>query len=942
MPRDLIVEAAANKYGLDPNLLHAMFTTESSNNNSAVSPKGARGYGQLMPGTAKEMGVSDINDPIQNIMGSAKYLKQNLDKFGGSKELALAAYNAGPNAVIAHKGIPPFPETQHHVSRVMNIFNSLNPISNAQASEEPYQPKDLLEGIDPKIIASQPKDLFPNEERPSIANQVGNSTAKAISGVIDTVINAPNNANNLMGAAVGILMSTAGIDPQYWPQVKDNPDVARKLFEAAGVIKQQYDPQTAEGRLADYVYQSALGAAIMPGSALKNAAVGAGAGVAGGLTQEVTGSPLAGIAASIAVPVAGMKAAGAISRIPNKFSEAGSSESAARRIEAGAGVPRDKLIADIEASPEHIPNSNRTTAQASRNTGLAGMQRLFETNPGNIDTNTSISDAFAERYAKQQAAQVAHINKAIPVQNGGDAFNSNINAEVAGLKSAMDDKSAAALAETGERVYPEQAGKVVGDIIAARHKAAKSATGAAYRAIDPENISQVPVPHAAIKAVIEREFLPGNVPADLNKLLTTAETTGKAPVTLEVIRKLRTEAGSIAQKYGASGEKNLARVAKDIKRILDEVPDNAADMGVIPSDMANRVRAARAARIKQGLEFETGAVNNLNKSSTNNTPKLEDAQIMKNFINGSPDDIKSLMVAIDGNPKALKAANDYIKTQFDDAIYSADGALKSNFGKNYGEFNKRYRPVLNEFPELRKKIDAAAKAISQAERTKTSVATGGARHFTAGKDASKAIDSLLSSGTKQSDTASLLSLIQSKPLLKQQLAGGIKDKVLNDVVKMGADDALGNQTFNAGKALKTLKEPKNVRLLNELLDPAQQNALKKFKLALEDAQFSKNEGRMSGSDTAQKLSIDQAVSGSARLLGKSSGLVSSLVKILSSIGDERVQAKVAKMLIEPDFAVNLLKSTARPKQKTLAQLLKNSALVGQTIPHIKEKTNGIR
>ena len=95
-------------------LFEAMIQRESAFDPIAVSPKGARGLGQLMPGTAADLGVADPFDPIANLNGSARYLVEQLDHFG-SAELALAAYNAGPSAVAKHGGIPPFAETRAYV-----------------------------------------------------------------------------------------------------------------------------------------------------------------------------------------------------------------------------------------------------------------------------------------------------------------------------------------------------------------------------------------------------------------------------------------------------------------------------------------------------------------------------------------------------------------------------------------------------------------------------------------------------------------------------------------------------------------------------------------------------------------------------------------------------------------------------------------------------------
>ena len=176
---DYRAEAAriAEQEGIDPDLFLRLVQQESSFRPSAVSPAGAIGLAQLMPGTARDLGV-DPSDPIQNLTGGARYLRQQMDTFQ-DPQLALAAYNAGPGNVRKYGGIPPFQETQNYVSRVLGTPSAANTTQRSQPMAQPMQqqqqPRGILEmfGVQKMNPEAQGETALPFYQRPTFSNLMG-------------------------------------------------------------------------------------------------------------------------------------------------------------------------------------------------------------------------------------------------------------------------------------------------------------------------------------------------------------------------------------------------------------------------------------------------------------------------------------------------------------------------------------------------------------------------------------------------------------------------------------------------------------------------------------------------------------------------------------------------------------------------------------------------
>jgi len=119
---DPIISEASKKYGIEAPLIKAVIKAESDFDPNAISHKGARGLMQIMPMNYRLLNVENPFDPNQSIEGGARYLRDMLDRYKGSLNLSLAAYNAGPGAVDRHGGVPPYPETTEYIERVMKYY----------------------------------------------------------------------------------------------------------------------------------------------------------------------------------------------------------------------------------------------------------------------------------------------------------------------------------------------------------------------------------------------------------------------------------------------------------------------------------------------------------------------------------------------------------------------------------------------------------------------------------------------------------------------------------------------------------------------------------------------------------------------------------------------------------------------------------------------------
>jgi soluble lytic murein transglycosylase-like protein len=155
---DDLIELHAQAYGMSPDLIRAVIQAESGFNPRAVSPKGAMGLMQLMPATARELGVTDPFHPDDNIRGGVSYLAGLMSRYDQSIELALAAYNAGPGSVERYRAVPPYRETQNYVKKITGATRSAAPAR--QSPPVIYKWVELLDGKSITRYSNRPPKDF--------------------------------------------------------------------------------------------------------------------------------------------------------------------------------------------------------------------------------------------------------------------------------------------------------------------------------------------------------------------------------------------------------------------------------------------------------------------------------------------------------------------------------------------------------------------------------------------------------------------------------------------------------------------------------------------------------------------------------------------------------------------------------------------------------------
>jgi hypothetical protein len=187
---DEVVNSASGRYRLDPDLVNSVIKAESGFNVHALSPKGAQGLMQLMPGTASQLGVPNAFDPQANVEGGTKYLRELLERYNFDLVKALAAYNAGPQRVEQFGGVPPYYETRAYVARIVRDFNRKKAAQEKAAPKIAASKTPVAKTASSKVAASKPSPSKASSSKSAPPKTVGASGAATDSRLVQAKVTA--------------------------------------------------------------------------------------------------------------------------------------------------------------------------------------------------------------------------------------------------------------------------------------------------------------------------------------------------------------------------------------------------------------------------------------------------------------------------------------------------------------------------------------------------------------------------------------------------------------------------------------------------------------------------------------------------------------------------------------------------------------------------------
>jgi hypothetical protein len=632
------------------------------------------------------------------------------------------------------------------------------------------------------------------------------------------------------------------------------------------------------------------------------------------------GAGVGGYGASRAVVNTAGVAKNAVQGVTDLLTTAGRERIAGNLLRQASGGP-ETLPARLEDAVTYgsaIPGIRPTTAQA-----LGGDTQMSALELG-IRNDPVFRQAFDTRAAENQTTRTAALNSIFP-QGAGSADDLAAGVRVAWDQSddagrreiaAAMQRAQQRLAELGNTVDQQAAGEIIREEVEAAYSATKSRTGAAYRAIDPEQASSFSgqeIWQRAVNPTIENYFADTTTgtPTELREIVSRLGRSNN--LTFRQVDAMRRELSNIAGKAAMSGDRSLAAAAGEMAdSIRAHVDDMAAAGRGFTPEQAQSYQAARDLRRDQGQKFERGAVGNVTKRGPYGEHRAANSEVPAELFfrgGGSPEAAEQFIAAVGDRPRAVQALSDHIATQLRQRATNPDGTVN---GARMLEFQMQHAGALQQFPELSQRIgnlveaQAAVDQATLASAARQAEMRGSPLNNFLTKNPADAVASIIGSRNSQEAMRQVAESVAGNAASRGALKRSVVEWINRQIETSGVQPVSGEPV----QSFARLK-----RIMDTKLDTLRQVLSKDEITTLQDfAEQMMTEARVTsakplGSNTFSNLAtrslVERATGGLVPMEGAQSALTPSLGWIFRNV-DANVRQSINDALLNPQDALRMV------------------------------------
>ncbi len=597
------------------------------------------------------------------------------------------------------------------------------------------------------------------------------------------------------------------------------------------------------------------------------------------------------------------------------------------------------LLEEVMTARRTVPatGAQPTTAQLAADPGLLAAQNALRA------TDTNAAGQFANRDAANNAAWQAALRNMAPGNFNADTVANAVRSQFAGFEGATNEmirrateRAQAHIASLGPTVVPEQAGAIIRNAVNEAYTAARQATSAAYRAVDPARASSVPLTNVwqRIAPIIEDTYgmTTEGTPPDILRKLTRLRDTGSLP--LMGVEALKREFSDIAGDVNRSATDRsvAARIAQQIDDYVGEVAGGSGASSLTP-DQTAQLRLARLLRSQQGQTFERGAVGQVTKTKAYGEQAVPNSGVAGEFLfagSGSPEAAQQFIAAVGNRPAAVQALQNYAATSLRQYATDADGVINPT---RLARWITDHRGALNQFPELARRIGNAANAQAIVDslsgrqaRTIDEVRRSALGYFLGDINPEAAIEKIMNSQSSQSQFGLLLRAVRRDPDAMDGLRRSMMDIVTKKSLNAGTD-ITGNPLLSQAKYGAAFE--KYGPLLRQVFPSNHVAAMQQIQNDLDMQQLS-TAAKALGSNTMQNLSTSALINAVTKgLVPPESTVAQTMMRPyawLMKLPEQKIKDILTDAMLDPSLALRLVRKAQPVEAQSLSAALKKRAV----------------